>query len=281
MNFFTIKHWVNNFLLKILPKRVYFQVIDLYLKVRYLFLLPFYAGDKFECPFCGARLRKLLPAGKDLPILKEKKVIGAGKRENGFCPRCHSLDRERLVYLFLKFKINLFKKGKEKIKLLHVAPERNLSKVLLSFSGVEYISIDLNSPLAMIKMDLTHLQFKDNSFDAVICNHVLEHIPDDRKALSEIYRVLKPGGWAILQVPISLSLKKTYEDPKIVDPEEREKNFGQKDHVRLYGQDYEERLKKTGFLVKVYHFQKELGEAKTKRYGLIEEEKIYFCQKPK
>jgi hypothetical protein len=221
----SIKHTLK----KIIPKKYYPRIVQLYLKYRYLF----YLGSKFECPFCRKKFRKFLPTGFRFPILKEKKVIGGGYRHNAVCPYCYSTDRERLIYLYLKFKTNLFTTNK-KIKLLHVAPERNLQNVLSSHPNIDYISADLSSPLAMIKMDITNIPYKDNFFDIIICNHVLEHVQNDYKAMSELHRVLKPGGWAILQVPISPILEKTYEDPTITDPRKREELFGQGDHVRLY-----------------------------------------------
>jgi len=237
-----------------------------------------YIGNEFECPFCGGHFRKLLPGGLDLPVLKEKNVVGGGYRLDAMCPRCHSLDRERLIYLYLKNKTNLFY---ENLSVLHAAPEKNLQKVLMARPNIDYLSIDFDSPLAMVKMDITDIKYEDNLFDVVICNHVLEHIPNDQKAMLELLRVLKPGGWAILQVPISLSLDKTYEDPTVTTPEEREKVFGQSDHVRIYAKDYKDRLEKVGFSVEVYSFTNEVGESATHKYVLLKDENIYICSKPK
>src|SRR4249920_3892182 len=127
------------------------------------------------------------------------------------------------------------------------------------WTNINYVSANLDSPLAMIRMDISKIPYKANCFDVIICNHVLEHIPNDRQAMSDLYRVLKPGGWAILQVPISLSLDRTYEDPTAVTREEREKKFGQHDHVRIYAKDYKDRLENVGFTVEVYSFRKEFG----------------------
>ncbi|MBE0446813.1 MAG: methyltransferase domain-containing protein [Actinobacteria bacterium] len=236
-----------------------------------------YIGTEFECPLCGSSFRKFLPNGLDLPVLKEKDIVGAGYRLNTLCPRCHSSERERLIYLYLRDNTNLFH---ENLKLLHIAPEKSLSRVLTTYRNIDYLSADLNSPRAMIKMDITDIKHADNLFDVIICNHVLEHIPNDRKAMSELYRVLKPGGWAILQVPISLSLNKTYEDPAITSPEEREKMFGQSDHVRIYAKDYKDRLEKAGFSIKTYSFTKEFDDSTTQKYGLLKEEDLYICSKP-
>ena len=167
----------------------------------------------------------------------------------------------------------------ENLRMLHVAPERNLRKVLLAHPNINYLTVDLNSPLAMVKMDITNMPYEDNLFDVIICNHVLEHIPDDRKAISELYRVLKPAGWAILQVPISQSLVTTYEDPSITAPDEREKAFGQSDHVRIYARDYRERLESVGFSVQVYSIRKEFGWLAIYKYALQKDENIYVCSR--
>jgi len=237
------------------------------------------SGEYLYCPFCKKYSKEFLPFGLDIPVLKEKNVVGGGYRLNAMCPHCHSIDRERLIYLYLKNKkADLFSLDK-KFKLLHIAPEENLQNVLIAQPNIEYLSADLTSPLAAVRMDITDIKFKDNYFDVIICNHVLEHIPDDRKAMTELYRVLKPGGFAILQVPIALALDQTYEDPSITSPEEREKMFGQSDHVRLYARDYRDRLEKVGFSVEQYSFANEFGESVLHQYGLSKEESIYICSK--
>ena len=163
--------------------------------------------------------------------------------------------------------------------MLHIAPEKQLSKVFMSQTNIDYLSADLDSPLAAVKMDITNIEQNDNTFDLIICNHVLEHIPDDDKAIAELFRVLKPGGTAILQVPISNTIRKTIEDPSITDPKEREKLFGQNDHVRIYGKDYKKRLERSGFVVSIDDFINELGQRDAHRYGLLQDEKIYLCSK--
>jgi ubiquinone/menaquinone biosynthesis C-methylase UbiE len=142
---------------------------------------------------------------------------------------------------------------------------------------IDYLAADLDSRKAMTVMDITDIQHPDGSFDVILCSHVLEHIPDDRKALSEFFRVLRPGGWAILQVPIAADT--TFEDPTITDPAERQKLFGQHDHVRNYGPDYSSRLAEAGFSVSVDGFVRELDEAETERLGLMRHEDVYFCRK--
>jgi predicted SAM-dependent methyltransferase len=238
----------------------------------------FYYGHAFHCPVCRSDVRLLKPLGYNLPVIIEKQIVGSGLR-NAMCPVCGSSDRVRLLYLFLKTKTNLFNQD---IKLLHIAPEKPLLDILIKQKNIEYLTADLNSENVMVKIDITNIQYPDNSFDIILCNHVLEHISDDRKAMSELYRVLKPGGWAILQVPISKILEKTYEDFTIISPQEREKHFGQKNHVRIYGKDYTQRLKEAGFTVEAYSWTNDNAFRNEKnRYGLNGDETIYYCLKVK
>jgi SAM-dependent methyltransferase len=236
-------------------------------------------GLRYQCPMCGAHLKSFLPDGEGHAVLTEKSVIGGGYRPNVHCPVCYSTDRERLVYTFLKNRPNVLSPG---MKLLHVAPESGLGAWLRSKLGSGYVTADLMMEHVDVKVNLLDIQFPDASFDAVICNHVLEHIPDDAKAMAEIFRILKPGGWAILQVPISASIGTTYEDFSITDPAERERAFGQKDHVRLYARDYVERLRRAGFSVEPFNWtsdKKQYGGAEN-RFGLIEREAVFFASHP-
>lgn len=194
------------------------------------------------------------------------------------CPRCHSTDRERLIYWYIINKTKILNPSKN-IRLLHVAPEKNLQKILKSFSHIKYISGDLNPLVADMKIDITNINFEDDYFDVIICNHVLEHVQDDKKAMSELFRVLKPSGEAILQVPISKYNKETFEDFSIISPREREKYFGQKDHVRIYGQDYKRKLESVSFTLDLYDIKKELNIKEVKKIGLNEEEILYICRK--
>jgi len=196
-------------------------------------------------------------------------------RKNEVCPKCGSRKRHRLHYLYIKYKdvIDIFRP----IKVLHFAPERCLKALFKSYPNVDYLSADLVSPEAMVKEDLTKLSFKDNTFDIIFASHVLEHIEDDRKAMSEVYRVLKTGGIAILQVPIQ-DRDKTYEDFSIKDPQERFKAFGQTDHVRIYGRDYKDRLREVGFKVRISRFADSLDDEVIKQY-VLSKESIYLCKK--
>lgn len=216
------------------------------------------------------------PLGYDLPVIVERQIVGSGLR-NVMCPVCGSSDRVRLLYLFLKSKTSLFTKP---LKLLHLAPEKPLMDILVKQKNIDYLTADLNPEQVMVKMDITDIPFPDNTFDAMLCNHVLEHIPDDRKAMRELHRVLKPGGWAILQVPVSKVLEHTYEDFTITSPLEREKHFGQKDHVRIYGKDFSQRLKEAGFTVEPYQWTMDSGfRNKLNRFCLNRDESVFYCTK--
>ncbi|MES2176308.1 MAG: methyltransferase domain-containing protein [Gemmatimonadota bacterium] len=208
-------------------------------------------GLRYVCPFCRARLRRFVPFGATFPVLQELAVVGGGYREQARCPVCRSLDRERLLYLYLLQQTDLFAKPQ---KVLHVAPEPRLAAALRASANIDYLSADLDPSEVMIRMDVTDIQFPDATFDVILCNHVLEHIPDDRRAMSELHRVLKPGGWAILQVPLSETLEHTYEDPSITSTAGREQAFGQEDHVRIYAADYRSRLAGAGFAVTVFRW---------------------------
>ncbi len=238
----------------------------------------FYFGFRYKCPFCNSRLRTFLPFGLNFPVLKEKQVVGGGYRQNALCPICGSFDRERLLYLYLLHKTDLFEKPK---KLLHVAPEARVANILQTKVTVDYLTADISSKNVMVEMDITDIRFPDDSFDAIICNHVLEHIIDDGKAMSELYRTLKPGGWAILQVPLSLTLQNTYEDFLITTLTGREEAFGQGDHVRIYAEDYQDRLAQAGFKVNVFKWVTEAENFGGRRnvFGLNEEECVYFVSK--
>lgn len=235
-------------------------------------------GIRYQCPFCKSHLRTFHPAGLKVPVLKEIMVVGGGYRLNARCPVCYSHDRERLLYLYLLHKTDIFERPQ---KVLHVAPEPLVENLLRNQKTVNYLTADLYSNNVMVKMDITNIQFPDNSFDAILCNHVLEHITDDRKAMSELYRTLKAGGWAISQVPISLLLENTYEDFSITDKEKREEVFGQEDHVRIYAKDYKNRLEQVGFKVNLFSWITETENfgGRFNRFGLIKEESVYVATK--
>lgn len=165
--------------------------------------------------------------------------------------------------------------------MLHIAPELSYMKKFESLENLDYTTADIESPLAKVKMDVHDIPFEDNTFDIIFCNHVLEHVHDDLRAMSEMKRVLRPGGWAILQVPFYYPLGEgTISDPTIEDPREREKRFGQDDHVRLYGKDYARRIRSTGFEVMEEKMVLEMEPDEVRRFALPPQEIIYRAVKP-
>ncbi|MEK9177352.1 MAG: methyltransferase domain-containing protein [Patescibacteria group bacterium] len=231
-------------------------------------------GFAYACPLCGWHARYFYPAGFDFPVLSRYQVISAGRRKNVRCPRCNSSARERLIYLFLKRRTGAFSNP---LDILHIAPEKNLQHTLKRRSRGTHISGDIEPGAADTTFDIQKIPFANERFDLVICSHVLEHIIDDARAMHELYRVLRSGGIAILQVPYSPLLTKTFEDPRVQRPGERERVFGQSDHVRIYGTDYPDRLRKAGFIVEMIFPNAFLSEKEIKKYALDPQEPIFFC----
>lgn len=235
-----------------------------------------HGGGELECNYCGARLRNWTLRGQPAEVIERLDIVPAGPRFSS-CPFCGSYDRDRLLLMFLERRTDLFTKP---TKLLHIAPEQTLARTVLQCPSIDYISGDLDGALAMRALDVTDIDFPENTFDAIICNHVLEHVPNDRLAMSELLRVLKPGGWAVLQVPIGIKLDKTIEDFNLPSDADRLEKFGQGDHVRVYSMDdYVERLRSVGWLVEVSDFPAEVGPQMVHRFGLHEREKVVFCRK--
>lgn len=229
------------------------------------FLDIFYRGNRFTDPINQKSYRKFLDYGYH------------NIRKNVLCPGTLSLERHRLLWLYLIRKTSLFDQS---IRVLHVAPEQAFYKAFKAISQWDYTTTDLYSPLADVRADLCNLPFTSDCFDLVICNHVLEHIPDDLSAMKEIYRVLKPNGQAILQVPLEQEREHTFEDDSITDPKERAQIFGQYDHVRIYGKDYFKRLESVGFQTQVIDFTAELTTSEIQKYALPKGEWIPWVQKP-
>ena len=217
------------------------------------FIKLYYSGSRFTDPIDGSSYRKFLPYGY-------QKI-----RENALCPGTLSLERHRLLWLYLDRETSFLN---DSLKVVHVAPEQVFYQKFKSFPHWKYTTTDLHSPLADVKADICALPFEDNSYDLILCNHVLEHIPNDRKAMSELYRVLKKGGTLIAQVPLDENRTTTFEDNSITDRKERTKVFGQYDHVRVYGKDYLEFLNQTGFSSKFIDYTEKLPKEEIKRYGL-------------
>ncbi|MGY8919347.1 MAG: class I SAM-dependent methyltransferase [Flavobacteriales bacterium] len=237
------------------------------IKISFVFqpILGFFLkGNQFTDPIDGKSFSTFLPYGYNK------------LRKNALSPSTFSLERHRLLWLYLKNETGFFDK---KIKLLHFAPEQAFYKRFKKLSNIQYDTIDINSPLAKIKADICDLPIKDNTYDFILCNHVLEHILDDNKAISELYRVLKKDGVGIFQVPIDMKKEFTFQDDSITDKKERNKIFGQYDHVRVYGKDYFTKLKNAGFKVKEIDYTKNLSKDEIYRFSIVNGEIIPVCTK--
>ena len=222
----------------------------------------FYAGQGVECPVCGHCYRVFLPYGRVNP------------RSNALCPSCQSLERHRLIWLYMMEKTDFFS---TRLNVLHIAPESCFVKRFEKQHQDGYVTADIESPLAKVKMDIHRIPFPENHFDVVLCNHVLEHVQDDMQALREINRVLRPSGWAILQVPFFNPVPAlTLEDSSVTSPREREKLYGQADHVRKYGKDYLQRISRAGLLAEANTFGQSLTAARAARHGVVREEVIFL-----
>ena len=221
-------------------------------------------GKTYTDPIDGKGFRKFLPYGYEI------------QRPNVLSPSTLSLERHRLLWLYLKNETAFFTTDK---KVLHFAPEQAFYSRFRQMKNLDYTTTDLNSPLADVKADICNLPFKDNTYDVIFCNHVLEHIPDDTKAMRELYRVLKKGGMGIFQIPQDLNREVTFEDNSITDRKERAKIFGQYDHVRIYGKDYFDKLRSVGFKVDEVDYTKTLLEEEITKYCLTKGEVLPVCYK--
>ena len=249
------------FILKYIPR-------PLLIRLSYIarpFLVQFLKGDDYTDPIDGKSFRKFLPYGYEI------------KRPNVLSPSTLSLERHRLLWLYLKNETNFFSSP---LKVLHFAPEQAFYTRFRKLEHLDYTTTDLNSPLADVKADICNLPFQDNSYDVILCNHVLEHIPNDTRAMAELLRVMKPGGWGIFQIPQDLKRETTFEDDSITDPKQRAKIFGQYDHVRIYGHDYFEKLQSVGFEVHPVDYTSSLSQNKADKYRLAPGELIPLVKKP-
>lgn len=248
--------------IRFVPRKYLQRVSGIGLKI----LGVLYAGNNVTCPVCNSSFRKFLPYGRINP------------RPNALCPSCQSLERHRLIWLYLQAETEFFKKP---MRVLHIAPEACFIKPFEKLHGDQYITADIESPLAKVKMDIHKIPFGQHSFDVVLCNHVLEHVDNDIKAMGEIHRVLKPGGFAVMQVPFFSPVpENTFEDFTITDPREREKAFGQDDHVRKYGKDYSQRIAKAGLKPVEDDFVDRKTDEERFRFGLVKGETLYIGVKP-
>lgn len=227
----------------------------------------FYKGKGRQCPVCGAEFRRFLPYGYVLP------------RQDALCPRCLSLERHRLLWLWLTRETDL---AERRPRLLHIAPEASLMQRLnrlYADDPARYVTADLESPLAELHFDIQRIPLPDASFDAVICNHLLEHVADDRIALSELYRILRQGGWGVVLSPVDDEREHTFEDDSITDPAERTRIFGQYDHRRIFGRDYADRLRSAGFEAFEIDYAARFTPEERERYALCKD-RIYLVRKP-
>ena len=220
------------------------------------FIAFYLKGNKYTDPIDNKSFRKFLPYGYEI------------QRQNVLSPSTLSLERHRLLWLYLTNETNFFTSKK---KVLHMAPEQCFLSRFKKLNH-EYITADLDSPIADVKADIVNLPFNDNSFDVIFCNHVLEHIQDDTKAMKELFRVMKKGGMGVFQVPQNLNRDITFEDNSITDPKERAKIFGQYDHVRVYGRDYFDKLRSVGFKVEEVNYYQKISSELSSRYRLMEGE---------
>jgi predicted SAM-dependent methyltransferase len=244
-------------------------------------------GDKYTDPIDGKSFKSMLPYGYEK------------QRNNVLSPSTLSLERHRLLWLYLNEQTDFFQSelvsdskvsNSDRVKLrnaeinsplkvLHFAPEQAFYKLFRNQKNLDYTTTDLFSPLADVKADICNLPFEDNLYDVILCNHVLEHIPDDTKAMQELYRVLKPDGMAILQIPQDLNREMTFSDDTITDQKERAKIFGQYDHVRIYGRDYFDKLRSIGFTVVEEDYTNKIAPELVEKYCLAKGEIIPVCFK--
>lgn len=240
-------------LLNLFPRPFLIQLSVLFRPLIY----RLYKGTQYTDPIDGKSYRKFLP-------------YGYGKqRANALSPGTLSLERHRQMWLFLQRETDFFT---QQLKVLHIAPEQEFLRRFKKMKNLDYVSADLFSPIVDVKADILNLPFKDETFDVLFCNHVLEHIIEDKKAMQELYRVMKKGGWGIFQVPLKNQLTKTYEDFTITTPKERQKHFGQYDHVRWYGMDYFDRLSAVGFRVDPLLYSQKFSDSDIQKYGLNKSE---------
>ena len=227
------------------------------------------------CVICGHKVGKFLPSGINEEIFSHHHIIGGGLRDNCICPYCGNFDRARWQYYVLKNYSGILEAGE--CSVLHFAAEKSNSALIRSNKACSYITADIEPGRCDVAVDMTDLHiFADGTFDFIIANHVLEHVPDEAKAVSELKRVLRAGGTIILSFPLCTDMK-TYEDASITTPEGRLKAFGQEDHVRLYGTDYRERLESYGLNVRVHSPENELSDEEITRYGFIRDDISIFC----
>lgn len=259
-----MKHLIK-LILNLVPRPVLQRVAEWIVPVVGLL----YLGKGKQCPLCGCQRRKFLPYGY------------VTSRENALCPNCLSLERHRLLWLWLVRESDIGRGAMALPKMLHIAPEVALMrkfKKMYASTPDRYVTADLESPLADMHFDVQQIPLEAESFDAIICNHIMEHVEDDGKALRELYRILRRGGWGVILSPVELEREKTFEDDTITDPAERTRIFGQYDHRRIYGRDYAARLREAGFEVYDIDYKNELSKAEQELYALPADHLYIVCK---
>jgi len=223
-----------------------------------------YYGRNRYCPICESRLTAFLACSEP-------------PRPDARCPVCGLVERHRMLWFVLRTHTDLFRR--RGLSILHFAPELPFARAFARLPGVRYVTADIDPEKAMERVDIQEMGYADATFDVVLCCHVLEHIPNDRKGIGEIARVLKPGGWAALMVPV-LS-ERTQEDPGVTDPEERERLYGQHDHLRSYGMDFAERVESCGLSVRAFRPGDVLGEDRMALMSVADKDVVFLCTKPR
>ncbi|OGS22788.1 MAG: hypothetical protein A2252_10710 [Elusimicrobia bacterium RIFOXYA2_FULL_39_19] len=234
------------------------------LKLKSIVKSFWYAGNNVECLCCGWKGRKFLELNG---------------RENVQCPRCFSLERQRLTWSYLQKKTDILTNKHAVLHFAAIGPEKIIGDRLKKIKNLSYLSVDISNKQAMEKMDITNIKYPDGFFDVIICVHVLEHVADDKLALKELYRVLQPGGWAIIMAPLDKTLIQTIQDISLTDPLEQKRKFGLEGHIRLYGIDYKNILELSGFKVKIENYAAEFTPEQVKKYSLDISDDIYICTK--
>lgn len=245
-------------IVKVVPRPWMIRLSKLSILIR-----PLYLGNNVKCPICEKHYKKFMPYGNQ-------------GLKNRMCPNCLSLERHRLIWLYLKNHSDFFTK---EYNFLHFAPEQPFFKRFKNKKNLHYTTADLFSPIAELKLDIMDTKLPNNTYDIVFANHVLEHVDNDIEAMKEIFRILRINGWAILQVPININSTTTDEDASVIDAKEREKRFGQYDHLRFHGLDYPERLKSAGFYVENFSVKENFSEEEINIMRLDLNEIIYIAKK--